>query len=99
MLYLMLQHDGSLTCDYFQYGHNDTDKVYCYGTVKKGDYLMSCPLQGIAMYSSVLEGASAIALEDKNNEEIFPIQVQWIDNLFRSQNGVLISKERKYDTT
>ena len=53
-----------------------TPYVYCYGKIKVGSYLCTCPIYGVAMVAGAREVAFAIALEDKEEGHILPIKIE-----------------------
>ena len=53
-----------------------TPYIYCYGKIKAGDYLCTCPIYGVAMITGLEDLAFAVALEDKEEEIIAPIKVK-----------------------
>ena len=53
-----------------------TPYVYCYGKIKAGSYLCTCPIYGVVMVAGAREVAFAIALEDKEEGHILPIKIE-----------------------
>ena len=53
-----------------------TPYVYCYGKIKAGSYLCTCPIYGVAMVAGAREVALAIALEEKEEGHILPIKIE-----------------------
>ena len=54
----------------------ETPYIYCYGKIKKDDYLCTCPIYGVAIVAGSKDVAFAIALEDKCKEYISPIKIK-----------------------
>ena len=75
--YVMKQRTSEKTDDYYITDVTvATPYVYCYGKIKAGSYLCTCPIYGVAMVAGAREVAFAIALEDKEEGHILPIKIE-----------------------
>ncbi len=56
-----------------------TPYIYCYGRIKAGSYLCTCPIYGVAMVAGAREVAFAVALEGKDDGCIQPIKIKLLE--------------------
>ena len=57
---------------------NDIFPIYIYGSVKKGQFISTYYIYGVAFPTSSKEIAFGIAMEDKNYQEIDKINVKFL---------------------
>lgn len=77
--YLTKKDGSTLTDDYFIFDAIATvPTLYCFGPVKHGEFLGTCPIYGVAMVTAWKKFAVAIAKEDKDTYEVEPIEVELI---------------------
>ena len=75
--YVMKQGTSEKTDDYYITDVTvATPYAYCYGKIKAGSYLCTCPIYGVAMVAGAREVAFAVALEDKEEGHILPIKIE-----------------------
>lgn len=63
---LLKKKDGKFTDKYFLKDViADTNRLYCIGPIKKGDYITTCPVYGVAMVGAIKETSIGRSLTDK----------------------------------